>query len=197
MRGGIPAEVVPPSPPPPTSTQSGPFGRFAVLGGWASRARVRWLTRECQPACVRVPASLYAHVDFRVRQAFRNKCPFLTEVRGVCSSNPGTAFDDDAFSQIRSFVRALHGRFGTLTAARDGVFCAVRRQTGIFSAKGAGRGATEAACAAESCCRRAIRAVCCGIIKTACHPPRAQPRLRSGRGATALSRRRSAGRSEP
>lgn len=183
MRGGFPAEVVPPSPPPPTSTQSDPFGRFAVLEGAGPR--------------VRMPAGLHARVDFRVRQAFRNKCPLLTEVRGVCSSNPGTAFDDDAFSQIRSFVRALHGWFGTLAAARDGVFRAVRRQTGIFSAKGAGRGATEAACAAESCYCRAIRAVCCGIIKTACHPPRAQPRLRSGRGATALSRRRSAGRSEP
>lgn len=160
-------------------------------------ARARWLTCECQPACVRVPACSHARVDFRVRQAFRNKCPFLTEVRGDCSSNPGTAFDDDAFSQIRSFVRALHGRFGTLTAARDGVFCAVRRQTGIFSAKGAGRGATEAACAAESCCRREIHTVFSGVIKTACHPPRALPRLRGGWGSTALSRRRSAGRSEP
>lgn len=130
---------------------------FCFRGGAGPRARVpaglharaRWLTRECPPARIRVPACSHARVDFRVRQAFRNKCPFLTEVRGDCSSNPGTAFDDDAFSQIRSFVRALHGRFGTLTAARDGVFCAVRRQTGIFSAKGAGRGATEAACAAE------------------------------------------------
>lgn len=194
MRGGIPAEVVPPSPPPSTPTQSGPFGRFAVLGAGLGPL-----------AHARTPAGLRARVDFCVWQAsnfcvwqaFRNKCPFLTEVRGDCPSNLGTAFDDDAFSQIRSFERALHGWFGSLAAARDGVFRAVRRQTGIFSAKGAGRGATEAACAAESCCCRAIHAVCGGIIKTACRPPRALPCLRGGRGATALSRRRSVGRSEP